>query len=197
MGQQDSELQRIGEQQRQTEQQHLVKQQFLAEQQQKAEQQRLVEQQLLAEQQYLAKQQQLAEQERLIEQQQLHENQQLVEQQRIKEEQKVFITVEMKLVNDENKRQQEINKLFDIIKPQSPEKEQTRSQTSNNGKAEIKFQHFHPVEQNSAPNKIKQQPTVIQSDIKFQHSKVEPIKQSNNPRRLGLVRTRQNLPDKQ
>merc|ERR1712106_1021590 len=217
--QQDSELQRIEEQQRQAEQQHQVEQQFLAEQQQKAEKQRLVEQQLLAEQQYLAnqhqiaeqqyeakqkdiaeqqhqaKQQQLAEQERLIEQQQLHE--QLVEQQRIKEEQKVSITVEMKLVNDENKRQQEINKLFDIIKPQSPEKEQTRSQTSNNGKAEIKFQHFHPVEQNSAPNKIKQQPTVIQSDIKFQHSKVEPIKQSNNPRRLGLVRTRQNLPDKQ
>merc|ERR1712106_376563 len=207
--QQDSEPQRIEEQQRQAEQQHQVEQQFLAEQQQLAEQQFLAEQQQKAEQQYeakqkdiaeqqhLAKQQQLAEQERLIEQQQLHENQQLVEQQRIKEEQKGSITVEMKLVNDENKRQQEINKLFDIIKPQSPEKEQTRSQTSNNGKVEIKFQHFHPVEQNSAPNKIKQQPTVIQSDIKFQHSKVEPIKQSNNPRRLGLVRTRQNLPNKQ
>merc|ERR1711892_379454 len=140
--QQDSELQRIGERQRQTEQQHLVEQQFFAEQQQKAEQQRLVEQQLLAEQQplakkqdiaeqqylakqkgiaekqHLAKQQQLAEQERLVEQQQLHENQKLFEQQRIKEDQKVAITEENKLVIDEHKRQQEINKLFDIIKPQ-------------------------------------------------------------------------------
>merc|ERR1712123_340604 len=215
--QQESELQRIGEQQQQTEQ-HLVEQHLLAEQQQKAEQQRLVEQrlieqrlieqQLLAEQQHLAKQQdiaeqqhlanqqKLAEQDRLIEQQQLHENQKLFEQQRIKEEQKVAITVENKLVNDEHKRQQEINKLFDIIKPQSPEKEQTRSQTSNTGIAEVKFQHFHPVKQNSAPNEIKQQSTLIQSDIEFQHSKVVPIKQSNNPRRLGLVRTRQNLPDK-
>merc|ERR1711892_595229 len=152
--QQDSELQRIGERQRQTEQQHLVEQQFFAEQQQKAEQQRLVEQQLLAEQQHLAKIQQIAEQqyaakqkdiaekqhlakqERLIEQQQLHENQKLFEQQRIKEDQKVAITEEKKLVIDEHKRQQEINKLFDIIKPQSPEKEQTRSQTSNNENAE-------------------------------------------------------------
>merc|ERR1712106_645091 len=213
--QHDSELQRIGEQQRQAEQQHQVEQQFLVEQQQKAEQQHLVEQQhlakkqQLAEQQYvakqkdkddhqhLAKQQQLAEQERLIEKQQLHVNQKLVEQQRIKEEHKVAITEEKKLVNDEHKRQKEINKLFDIIKPQSPEKEEARSQTSNNGKAEVKFQHFHPVKQNSAPNEIKQQSTVIQSDIKFQHRNVEPIKQSNNPRRLGLVRTRQNLPDKQ
>merc|ERR1711892_1532674 len=221
--QHDSELQHIGEQQRQAEHQHLVDQQFLAEQQQKAERQHLVEQQhltkkqQLAEQQYVAKQkdkadhqllakqqdiaekqqlakmQQLADQERLIEKQQLHVNQKLVEQQRIKEEQKVAVTEEKKLVNDEHKRQQEINKLFDIIKPQSPEKEQTRSQTSNNGQAEVKFQHFHPVRQNSAPNEIKQQSTLIQSDIEFQHSKVEPIKQSNNPRRLGLVRTRQNL----
>merc|ERR1712106_1140418 len=183
--QQDSELQRIGEQQRKTEQQHLVEQQFLAEQQHKAEQQ------------HLAKQQQLAEQERLIEQQQLHENQKFFEQQRIKEEQKIAITVEKKLVIDEHKRQKEINKLFDIIKPQSPEKEQAIIETRNDGKAEVKFQHFHPVKQNSAPNKIKQQSTVMQSDNKFQHSKVEPIKQSNNPRRLGLVRTRQNLPDKQ
>merc|ERR1711892_1264957 len=224
--QHDSELQRIGEKQRQAEHQHLVEQQFLVEQQQKAEQQHLVEQQhlakkqQLAEQQYVAKQkdkadhqhlakqqditeqqhlskmQQLADQERLIEKQQLHVNQKLVEQQRIKEEQKVAVTEEKKLVNDEHKRQQEINKLFDIIKPQSPEKEQTRSQTSNNGLSEAKFQHFHPVKQNSAPNEIKQQSTLIQSDIEFQHSKVEPIKQSNNPRRLGLVRTRQNLPDK-
>merc|ERR1712106_683583 len=206
--QQESELQRIGEQQRQTEQ-HLAEQHLLAEQQQKAEQQRLVEQKDLAEQQHLAKQldiaeqqhlanqQKLAEQDRFIEQQQLHEHQKLFEQQRIKEEQKVAITVENKLVNDEHKRQQEINKLFDIIKPQYPEKEQTRSQTSNTGKAEVKFQHFHPVKQNSAPNEIKQQSTVIQSNIKFQHSKIEPIKKSNNPRRLGLVRTRQNLPDKQ
>merc|ERR1712106_1195014 len=183
--QHDSELQRIGEQQRQAEHQHLV------EQQQKAEQQHLVEQQ------HLAKMQQLADQERLIEKQQLHVNQKLVEQQRIKEEQKVAVTEEKKLVNDEHKRQQEINKLFDIIKPQSPEKEQTRGQTSNNGQAEVKFQHFHPVKQNSAPNEIKQKSTLIQSDIEFQHSKVEPIKQSNNPRRLGLVRTRQNLQDKQ
>merc|ERR1712106_96478 len=213
--QQDSELQRIGEQQRQTEQQHLVEQQLLAEQQHLAKKQQIAEQQYaatqkdiaeqqqlakkqdIAEQQHLAKQQQLAEQERLIEQQQLHENQKLSEQQRIKEEQKVAITVEKKLVNDENKRQQEINKLFDIIKPQSPEKQEARSQTSNNGKAEVKFQHFHPVKQNSAPNEIKQQSTVIQSDIEFQHSNVEPIKQSNNPRRVGLVRTRENLPDKQ
>merc|ERR1712106_1123125 len=139
--QQDSELQRIGERQRQTEQQHLVEQQFFAEQQQIAEQQLLAEQQHLAkkqqiaeqqyaakqkdiaekqhlakqqdiaEQQHLAKQQQLAEQERLIEQQQLHENQKLFEQQRIKEDQKVAITEEKKLVIDEHKRQQEINKL--------------------------------------------------------------------------------------
>merc|ERR1712106_727146 len=184
-------------------QQHLAKKQQIAEQQYAATQQDIAEQQHLAkkqdiaEQQHLAKQQQLAEQERLIEQQQLHENQKLSEQQRIKEEQKVAITVEKKLVNDENKRQQEINKLFDIIKPQSPEKQEARSQTSNNGKPEVKFQHFHPVKQNSTPNEIKQQSTVIQSDIKFQHSNVEPIKQSNNPRRVGLVRTRENLPDKQ
>merc|ERR1712106_469514 len=177
--QQDSELQRIGEQQRKAEQQYAAKQKDIAEQQ------------------HLAKQQQLAEQERLIEQQQLHVNQKLFEQQRINEDQKVAITEEKKLVIDEHKRQQEINKLFDIIKPQSPEKEQTRGQTSNNENAEVKFQHFHPVEQNSAPNEVKQQSTVIQSDIKFQHSKVEPIKQSNNPRRLGLVRTRQDLPDTQ
>merc|ERR1711892_425574 len=208
--QQDSELQRIGEQQQRlieqqllAEQQHLAKKQQIAEQQyapkQKdiAEQQHLAKQQDIAEQQHLAKQQQLAEQERLIEQQQVNENQKLFEQQRIKEDQKVAITEEKKLVIDEHKRQQEINKLFDIIKPESPEKEQTRSQTSNNGESEVKFQHFHPVEQNSAPNEVKQQSTVIQSDIKFQHSKVEPIKQSNNPRRLGLVRTRQDLPDTQ
>merc|ERR1711892_1007275 len=188
--QHDSELQRIGEQQRQAEHQHLVEQQFLA------EQQHLAKKQQLTEQQNVAKMQQLADQERLIEKQQLHVNQKLFEQQSIKEEQKVAVTEEKKLVNDEHKRQQEINKLFDIIKPQSPEKEQTRSQTGNNGQAEVKFQHFHPVKQNSAPHEIKQQSTLIQSDIEFQHSKVEPIKQSNNPRRLGLVRTRQNLPDK-
>merc|ERR1711892_1084146 len=95
--QHDSELQRIGEQQRQAEHQHLVEQQFLAEQQ------------------HLAKMQQLADQERLIEKQQLHVNQKLFEQQSIKEEQKVAVTEEKKLVNDEHKRQQEINKLFDII----------------------------------------------------------------------------------
>merc|ERR1712106_778794 len=189
--------QQIAEQQYAAKQKDIAEQQHLAKQKDIAEQQHLAKQQDIAEQQHLAKQQQLAEQERLIEQQQLHENQKLFEQQRIKEEQKVAITVEKKLVNDENKRQQEINKLFDIIKPQSPKKEQARSQTSNNGKAEVKFQHFHPVKQNSAPNEIKQQSTVIQSDVKFQHSKVEPIKQSNNPRRLGLVRTRQNLPDRQ
>merc|ERR1711892_1374152 len=199
----DSELQRISEQQR------VVEQQLLAEQEQRAEQQHLAKQQQIAEQQHLAKQQEIADQQRienqqqleeqqgLINQQLLHENQNLVEQQRIKEQQKAAINEKNMLVNYEHKRQQEIDELFEIIKPQSPEKEQTRSQTSNNGKGEVKFQHFHPVEQNSAPNEIKQQSTVIQSDIKFQHSKVEPIKQSNNPRRLGLVRTRQNLPDKQ
>merc|ERR1712106_707954 len=175
----DSELQRISEQQQIAEQQHLAKQQEIADQQR------------------IENQQKLEEQQGLINQQLLHENQNLVEQQRIKEEQKAAINEKNMLVNYEHKRQQEINELFEIINPQSPEKEQTRSQTSNNGKGEVKFQHFHPVEQNSAPNEIKQQSTVIQSDIKFQHSKVEPIKQSNNPRRLGLVRTRQNLPDKQ
>merc|ERR1711892_667503 len=177
--------------------QHLAKQQQISGQQQLAkQQQQLAKQQQIAEQQYLAKQEQLAEQQRLTEQQQLHENQKLLEQQRIKEEQKLAITVEKKLVNDEHERQKEINELFDIIKPQSPKKEEARSQTSN-GKGEVKFQHFHPVKQNSAPNEIKLQPAVIQSDIKFKHSKVEPIKQSNNPRRLGSFRTRQNLPDKQ
>merc|ERR1712106_780044 len=186
--QQKAEQQHLVEQQLSAEQKHIAEkqqiaeQQYAAKQQDIAEQQRLEKQQQLAEQERLIEQQQLAEQERLIEQQQLHENQNLVEQQRIKEEQKVAITVEKKLVNDEHKRQQEINKLFDIIKPQSPEKEQARSQTSNNEKAEVKFQHFHPVKQNSAPNEIKQQSTVIQSDIKFQHRNVEPIKQSNNPR---------------
>merc|ERR1711892_1577127 len=187
----DSEVQHIPEQQR------VVEQQLLAKQEQIAEQQHLAKQQQIAEQQRIENQQQLEEQQGLINQQLLHENQNLVEQQRIKEEQKAAINEKNMLVNYEHKRQQEINELFEIIKPQSPEKEQTRSQTSNNGKGEVKFQHFHPVEQNSAPNEIKQQSTVIQSDIKFQHSKVEPIKQSNNPRRLGLVRTRQNLPDKQ
>merc|ERR1711892_998461 len=187
----DSELQRISEQQR------VVEQQLLAEQEQRAEQQHLAKQQEIAHQQRIENQQQLEEQQGLINQQLLHENQNLVEQQRIKEQQKAAINEKNMLVNYEHKRQQEINELFEIINPQSPEKEQTRSQTSNNGKGEVKFQHFHPVEQNSAPNEIKQQSTVIQSDIKFQHSKVEPIKQSNNPRRLGLVRTRQNLPDKQ
>merc|ERR1711892_213110 len=187
----DSELQRISEQQR------VVEQQLLAEQEQRAEQQHLAKQQEIADQQRIENQQQLEEQQGLINQQLLHENQNLVEQQRIKEEQKAAINEKNMLVNYEHKRQQEINELFEIIKPQSPEKEQTRSQTSNNGKGEVKFQHFHPVEQNSAPNEIKQQSTVIQSDIKFQHSKVEPIKQSNNPRRLGLVRTRQDLPDTQ
>merc|ERR1711892_1379612 len=210
-----SELQRFSEQQRLVEQQllaeqeqiaeqqHLAKQQQIAEQQQIAKQQQIAEQQHLAKQQQIAeqkrieKQQQLAEQQRLIKQQQLHENQNLVEQQRIKEEQQAAIPETNMLVNDEHKRQQEINKLFDIITPQSPEKDHTRSQTNNDGKAKVKFQHFHHLKQNSATNEIKQQSTMIQSDIKFQHSKVEQIKQSNNPRRLGLVWTRQNLPDKQ
>merc|ERR1712106_409820 len=201
--QQKAEQQRLAKKQQIAEQQYaatqkdIAEQQHLAKQKDIAEQHHLAKQQDIAEQQHLAKQQQLAEQERLIEQQQLHENQKLFEQQRIKEEQKIAITVEKKLVIDEHKRQKEINKLFDIIKPQSPEKEQAIIETRNDGKAEVKFQHFHPVKQNSAPNKITQQSTVIQSDNKFQHSKVEPIKQSNNPRRLGLVRTRQNLPDKQ
>merc|ERR1711892_1130257 len=200
--QQLAEQQYVAKQKDIAEQQHLAKkqqldeQQYVAKQKDKADHQHLAKQQDITEQQHLAKMQQLADQERLIEKQQLHVNQKLVEQQRIKEEQKVAVTEEKKLVNDEHKRQQEINKLFDIIKPQSPEKEQTRSQTSNNGQAEVKFQHFHPVRHNSAPNEIKQQSTLIQSDIEFQHRNVEPIKQSNNPRRLGLVRTRQNLPDK-
>merc|ERR1711892_1586872 len=160
-----------------------------------------IERELIREQQTLRKDselQRISEQQRVVEQQLLAEQEQRAEQLHLaKEQQKAAINEKNMFVNYEHKRQQEINELFEIIKPQSPEKEQTRSQTSNNGKGEVKFQHFHPVEQNSAPNEIKQQSTVIQSDIKFQHSKVEPIKQSNNPRRLGLVRTRQNLPDKQ
>jgi len=164
-----SENERITEQQRFAEQQRLKKQQSIAEQQRLVEQQKRVEQQRIVEQQRLIEQQNFAEQQQLAEQQRLVEQKTLAVQERLAEQKIAELLKETKV---EQKRQQEIQHLFEATQSQQKDwievKEQPRNQAENRLKTVqgrndiegIQFQHFKPV------NKLVQQKQQTQSPPK-------------------------------